>query len=65
MSSLLCSNFALYFEIFLRFDILAAAIGTVFENSALSKIALAERQTGGRRMDIVSADAARFWVYAS
>jgi hypothetical protein len=48
---------------FFRFDILAAAIGTVFEKRALSRIALAERQIGGRRMDIASEDASIFWSY--
>lgn len=46
---------------FLIFAILAAVIGTVFENRALSRIALAERQIGGRRSDINSADAFKFW----
>lgn len=60
MSSLVWSKLVLYLDMFLIFAILAAVIGTVFENSALSRIALAERQIGGRKRDIKSADAFTF-----
>lgn len=48
---------------FFKFEILAAAMGTVFENSARSRTAPAERTIGGRRNDIESETEATLGSY--